>query len=208
MVNVEIRNESVIIDGIVNCTEKDSKPIPSISGGRFLEQIQEGVFTRAIEKADNVLFLLNHDYNRQLSSTNDGVQLWEDGVGLHIRAEISDSEVIQAARNNALTGFSFGFRCLAEVREAIDKKGCNERRIVTELELREVSLLCGKRPAYTGCCVEVRGEDEFIQEQRNYDDIRVYGIEEVGTKENPVEENNSVDYTDLEVRLNQLRKAD
>ena len=181
MLNVEIRNDGVMIDGIVNCTEKDSKPIPSMNGGKFLEQIEEGVFQRALDKADNVLLLLNHDYNRQLSSTNEGMELWEDGVGLHCRALVTDSDVVEEAKNGTLTGFSFGFRCNQESREKIDKKGCKERRYVEDMDLFEVSILNHeKQPAYSGCCIEARGGEDVIIEQRNIlnDDVKVYDYSE------------------------------
>ena len=50
---IEIRNDSVLLDGYVNVTGKDSKLIPSIKG-KFKEQIVPQAFTRSLEKNANV----------------------------------------------------------------------------------------------------------------------------------------------------------
>ena len=78
---IEIRNDSVLLDGYVNVTGKDSKLIPSIKG-KFKEQIVPQAFTRSLEKNANVDLLLNHDASRKLGSTSEGnLELFEDGIG-------------------------------------------------------------------------------------------------------------------------------
>ena len=75
---IEIRNDSVILDGYVNAVERESKPIPSVKGS-FIEKIQQGAFQRSLEKRENVDLLLNHDKNRKLGSTSEGnLELFED----------------------------------------------------------------------------------------------------------------------------------
>ena len=68
---VEIRNNSIIIDGYVNAVARDSRLIPDVKGS-FREQIVPKAFQRALEKAENVDILLNHDKNRKLGSTTEG----------------------------------------------------------------------------------------------------------------------------------------
>ena len=68
-----------------------------------------GTFQRAIDRADEVKILLNHDYSRNLGSTKTNLKLYEDNIGLRAIAEITDAEVIQKAKEGKLRGWSFGF---------------------------------------------------------------------------------------------------
>ena len=173
---VEVRNDSVFISGYVNAVERLSKPIRETLHGRirvFLERIKAGVFRNALKKNDNVLVLLNHDNNRVLASTKDGnAVLEEDNIGLRAEITITDTEVVQKARDGKLSGWSFGF--IANDDE-ITTEGKDEIRTVTDLELLEVSILDDtKAPAYYGTSIEAREggakvveirADAFTQEQ-------------------------------------------
>ena len=155
---VEVRNDSVFISGYVNAVERLSKPIrESLHGGvrTFLERIKAGVFRNALKKNDNVLVLLNHDHARVLASTKDGsAVLEEDNIGLRAEITITDSEVVQKAREGKLTGWSFGF--IANDDE-LSSEGKDEIRTVTDMELLEVSILDDtKAPAYYGTSIEAR----------------------------------------------------
>ena len=155
---VEVRNDSVLITGYVNAVERLSKPIRESIHGRvrtFLERIKSGVFRSALKKNDNVLVLLNHDHARVLASTKDGsAVLEEDNIGLRAEITITDSEVVQKAREGKLTGWSFGF--IANDDE-LSNEGNNEIRTVTDMELLEVSILDDtKAPAYYGTSIEAR----------------------------------------------------
>ena len=75
---IEIRGNQVILDGYVNAVCRDSKPLLSPQG-LFVEQIKEGVFQRALSKAQDVKLLFNHDEKRELGSiVNGNLQLFED----------------------------------------------------------------------------------------------------------------------------------
>jgi HK97 family phage prohead protease len=120
-----------------------------------------------------VLVLLNHDSNRVLATTKDGsAVLAEDNIGLRAEITITDTEVVQKARDGKLVGWSFGF--IANDVE-ITTEGKDEIRTVTDLELLEVSILDDtKAPAYYGTSIEAREggakvveirADDFTQEQ-------------------------------------------
>ena len=47
---IELRSDSVAIEGYVNAVERDSKPL-SLGGGIFVEKVQAGAFRRALERA-------------------------------------------------------------------------------------------------------------------------------------------------------------
>ena len=155
---VEIRNDSVFISGYVNAVERLSKPIRETLHGKirtFLERIKAGVFRTALKRNKNVLVLLNHDNNRVLASTEDGnAILEEDNIGLKAEITITDTEVVQKAREGKLSGWSFGF--IANDDE-LTTEGNDEIRTVTDLELLEVSILDDtKSPAYYGTSIESR----------------------------------------------------
>ena len=74
---VEIRNNSVLIDGYVNAVERKSKVLRDAKG-QFVETIKAGVFQRALERAKEVKVLLNHNYDRELTSTKESTNARAD----------------------------------------------------------------------------------------------------------------------------------
>lgn len=167
---VEIRNNSIIIDGYVNAVARDSRLIPDAKGS-FREQIVPKAFQRALEKAENVDILLNHDKNRKLGSTTEGnLELFEDNIGLRAIATITDAEVIEKAKRNELRGWSFGFYSVKDRWEDIEEGV--QRRYVEDLELTEVSIVDNtKVPAYSATSIETRANEEVLTETRSLDSI-------------------------------------
>ena len=141
---VEVREDSVFISGYVNAVERLSKPIRETLHGKirsFVERIRAGVFRTALKRNDNVLVLLNHNYERVLASTKDNTaMLEEDNIGLRAEITITDKEVVEKARNGKLTGWSFGFIANDE-ETTTEGNNPHEIRTVTDMELLEVSIL-------------------------------------------------------------------
>lgn len=158
---IEIRSDSVLIEGYVNAVARDSRPMrDKKTGKRFVEQIVPGVFQRAL-KHNEVDLLLNHDKTRNLGSTRTNLTLYEDSIGLKARAEITDLEVIQKARERKLRGWSFGFY----ERDASEEELPNgmNRRYVEDMELLEVSIIDERKlPVYEGTSIETRAEGEVL----------------------------------------------
>ena len=188
---VEVRNDSVFITGYVNAVERLSKPIRETLHGKvrtFLERIRAGVFHDALKRNDEVLVLLNHDNNRVLASTKDGTAvLEEDNIGLRAEITITDSEVVQKAREGKLTGWSFGF---VANDDELSAEGKDEIRTVTSMELREVSILDDtKAPAYYGTLIETRegGAEvmhirvEAINEPEAQEESQTVSLDELAT---------------------------
>lgn len=86
-----------------------------------------------------------------------------DNIGLRAHAVVTDSEVIAAAEQKELRGWSFGF-VKQKDHWKTDEEG-TRRRFVDELELREVSIL-DKTPAYIATSIETRDDDEILVEFR------------------------------------------
>jgi len=200
---VEVRNNKIIIDGYVNAVERESKVLYD-TRGEFIEKIRAGVFQRALERADNVKVLLDHEQDRELADTKSGkAKLYEDNIGLRAIVEIEDSEVIQKARENKLRGWSFGFLCNKEDRKT-NEDGIEERT-VRDLDLLEVSIIDDRKyPAYIGTSIEMREDKVRIAEYRNAEFSEIEIREE--PEQQPTEEVEKIDYSDYEERLKKVKE--
>ena len=200
---VEIRNNKIIIDGYVNAVERESKVLYD-TRGEFIEKIRAGVFQKALERADNVKVLLDHEKDRELADTKSGkAKLYEDNIGLRAIVEIDDSEVIEKARNNKLRGWSFGFLCNKEDRKT-NEDGIEER-VVRDLDLLEVSIIDDKKyPAYIGTSIEMRDDEVKIAEYRNADFSKIEIRDE--PEQQPEKEVEKIDYSDYEERLKKAKE--
>lgn len=159
---IEIRADQVIIDGYVNAICRDSKPLLSPQG-LFVEQIKEGVFQRALNKAQDVKLLYNHLENRELGSLKNGnLQLFEDNIGLRAICSVTDPEVMQKAKDGKLKGWSFGFYTNKDDWQQAEPY---QRRFIEDMDLLEVSIL-DKTPAYNGTSIEARDDKHVLNETR------------------------------------------
>ncbi len=193
---IEIRNDSVLLDGYVNAVARDSRPMLSENGEKFVEQISPKAFQRAIEKSDDILCLLNHEPTRVLGSTKQGnIELFEDNIGLRAICKISDSEVIEKAKANKLRGWSFGFEALKEHEESIGNGF--KRRFVDEMNLAEVSIIDEQRlPCYVGTSIETRADKSSKLEYRGED----FKAKIVDSRQKP-----AIDYSNYEKILKQIK---
>lgn len=199
-IRIEIRSDSVLLDGYVNAVGRDSKPIIT-PRGKCVEQIEPRAFQRALERAENVDLLLNHDKTRKLGSTIEkSIELFEDNIGLRAIAVVRDPEVMEKARQKKLKGWSFG--------QYVNKDRMEERaeqiprRHVEDLDLFEVSIIDDRMsPIYTGTSIEHRAEQEVIAEQRG-DEFRAITVEIEQPKVN-----NKIDYSGYEKRIGDLKSC-
>ncbi len=200
---MEIRNNKIIIDGYVNAVERESKVLYD-TRGEFIEKIKAGVFQRALERAENVKVLLDHEQDRELADTKSGkAKLYEDNIGLRAIVEITDEEVIEKARENKLRGWSFGFLCNKEDRKT-NENGIEERT-VRDLDLLEVSIIDDRKyPAYIGTSIEVRDDKVLIAEYRNAEFSNIDIKEE--PEQQPKKEVEKIDYSEYEERLKKVKE--
>ena len=191
---IEIRNDSILLNGYVNAIARDSRPMLDDNGEKFVEQISPKTFQRALEKSDNILCLLNHEPSRVLGSTKQGnIELFEDNIGLRAICKITDSEVIEIARIGILRGWSFVFEALKEHEESLENG--LKRRFVDEMNLVEVSIIDEhKIPCYVGTSIETRADKNFKIEFRG-EDFKVKIIDETEQK---------IDYSEYEQILKQI----
>lgn len=201
---ITIRADAVEVEGYVNAVERLSKPLTDRLG-KFYERICKGAFKRALDRANDVRILLNHDWNRDLGGTADGsLELNEDAIGLHARATITDPDVMAKAKNGDLVGWSFGFTD-RKVNQG-EEKGLTLRE-VQDLNLFEVSLLDkSKIPAYDGTLVSVRSaDDSHAINIADVTEAEPLIIREDKPKEEPKEEPKEIDYTMYHNIINEMR---
>ena len=191
---INIRADSVEIEGYVNAIERNSKTLRD-RVGEFVERICKGAFKKALKRNDDVHILLNHDWNKDLGSTKQGnLELVEDNIGLRAIATITDKEVVEKAKRGDLVGWSFGFTD-RDVENTIEHN--MPTRIVKDLDLFEVSILDRRKsPAYEGTLIATRSEtnDTYFIGDEMVDETNI-SIEE----EKPVKmetESNDVDTRD------------
>lgn len=192
---IEIRSDSVLLDGYVNAVGRDSKPVIT-PRGKVIEQIEPRAFEKALKRTSNVDLLLDHDKNRKLGSTTDGnLELFEDNIGLRAICTVTDAAVIQKARENKLKGWSFG---MYTNKDRIEERAEGiPRRYIEDLDLFEVSIIDDKlSPIYTATSIEQRADQEIVSEQRS-NEFRAITVDR--THKTPI------DYSEYEKRINNLK---
>lgn len=210
---INIRADSVEIDGYVNSVERRSKVLHS-RVGRFIEIIRAGAFAKALKRNDDVKILLNHDPKRVLGSQRQGnLELHEDAIGLHARAVITDEDVCEKARAGQLVGWSFGFTDTDDgVERSVDSETNLPLRKVSDLNLEEVSILDRARtPAYDGTLVSVRDDGTEVYHGEAFaDDISVTveqeeRAEEERTEPKQEETPEAIDYSEYENIIKEMK---
>lgn len=167
MIRVEIRANSVHIEGYVCATGRDSRPISS-SHGKFIEQVEPKTFAKSLRRNPNVELRFNHRADKILGSTETGeLQLREDNIGLFASCDVTDPDVIEKANKGELRGWSFGFYNRSD--EWKDADDGMQRRYLKDIDMSEVSIL-SVTPAYIATSIEQRSDSETAFEKRGYED--------------------------------------
>lgn len=195
--NVEIRADGIHFDGYVNVTGKMSKPVITPNRQRVVETIEERAFQTALSQTSNVELWLDHNPNRVIAQTKDGtMELREDQIGLRASGVITDTEVIQNAKQ--LRGFSFGIK---KVKDQIEERADQlPVRRVKSFELGHVALLLRKNPAYSSTLIELRADEE------NFDEMELRESSEMEVKdmvETP--QKTKIDLSQYQNRINKLK---
>lgn len=202
---VRVYDNKAVISGYVNVAERISKRLKE-NGVEFYEKIKEGAFGDAVRRNNNIKILFNHDYKRELGNTMENLTIYEDSIGLYAEAEITDEEVVMKARDNKLSGWSFGFIPLKE--EINENYGNIPLRTVESLNLYEVSILDNEHiPAYNSMSLNVRDVTNEPLEIRNYEKINIE-VEEDKPNEEELQRNfdNSIFIAKIDDFLNERKK--
>lgn len=189
--DMELQNHedgSYKIGGYINVTNRESETLYNKKNGKWFKEIMtSGVFEDALDRADEIPLLLEHNWDEKLASTSLGdLTLKEDNIGLRFEAIIKDESLYQKIKAGIINSCSFGFKVLRERVECINSK--LDRRFVDAIELLEVSLV--KNPAYVGSLCESRSyEDELAKIRESIAELQAKEAELVAQLENIEVEN-------------------
>lgn len=149
-----MRADGAHIVGYVNVPGKKSDPVHTRAHGMVIETIEPGTFQRAIDRAHDITLTVDHGETVYASTEAGTLTLYEDGVGLHADALISDTDLIQKARSGKIAGWSFGFKV---IRDAVTHDiGPYPLRMVSDIDLEHVTIVINKRPLYKATSWELR----------------------------------------------------
>lgn len=162
---IEIRAEGAHISGYVNVVERKSRPVVT-PRGKVVEEIEPRAFARALERADNIPLTKDHDPDMVLAETRAGsLTLYEDDIGLHYDATVTDAGTIEEARAGKIKGMSFG---MYHIRDEIEQKADDlPLRKIKDLDLDHITLVVNRTPCYSATSVEVRADAEVEVETRS-----------------------------------------
>lgn len=148
---------------------------PIVFNSPALIRTPTGSYTEVIKrnaldglKLNDTRLLVSHDFNRlPLAKAPKTMEIWIDDIGMHMRAELPDTEearsVYTAVKRGDLTGMSFGFTCDVN---GIDFDVNTRTRTINKInKVLEFSLV--NFPAYEMASVEARQQiqDAELKEQ-------------------------------------------
>jgi len=165
MQDVQVReddeSETVRVSGYAAVFDEET----SIAG-LFRETIARGAFTNAIQRNDDVVFLVNHD-GLPLARTRSGtLRLSEDERGLYMETELDRNDpdvrsIIPKMQRGDLDKMSFAFM---PERQEWDDTGDMPKRTIQDLRLFDVSVVT--TPAYEGTEIGLRSLEAHRQAQQ------------------------------------------
>jgi HK97 family phage prohead protease len=137
-------------------------------GGMFTEVIDRGAFANALQRQDDVVFLVNHD-GLPLARTRSGtLRLTEDERGLYMETELDGTDpdvraIVPKMKRGDLDKMSFAF---IPTRQEWDDSGDIPKRTIQDLELHDVAIVT--TPAYDGTEIGLRSlEAHRAKETKN-----------------------------------------
>lgn len=135
-------------------------------GGMFMESIERGAFKNALERQDDVVFLINHD-GLPLARTRSGtLSLTEDERGLFMEASLDMEDpdvrsIVPKMKRGDLDKMSFAF---IPERQSWDDSGDMPKRMIQDLRLYDVSIVT--TPAYEGTEIGLRSLEQHRKAQQ------------------------------------------
>ena len=160
---IELRAESdgtITVEGYAAVFDQ-----PTDIGGIFIEVIARGAFKSALQRNDDVEFLINHGGLPLARSTAGNLTMIEDDHGLKIRAQLDPSDpdvqrIVPKMRAGMLDQMSFAFQATGQ-RWDTPAVG-PDVRIVTDVVLYDVSIV--NRGAYPQTTIALRARDAAREE--------------------------------------------
>lgn len=132
--------------------------IGPLSSWGWEEVIEVGAFTAALDRRDDVTFLINHDGLPLARTTSGTLSLTQDQHGLRVETKLDPEDpdvqrILPKMRRGDLSKMSFAF--LAE-KETWDETGEHALRSISSVQLFDVSIVTD--PAYAGTEIGLRSK--------------------------------------------------
>ena len=130
--------------------------------GLFDEVIRSGAFSKAIERGDDVVFLVDHGGLPLARSKSKTLKLYEDKKGLRMETSLDAADpdvrrIIPKMRRGDLSKMSFAFSMDGGVQRWASSGDVELREIVEVGGLSDVSIVT--TPAYEGTSIALRSRD-------------------------------------------------
>jgi HK97 family phage prohead protease len=147
-----------------------SRPVITGKGQKVIEVIEPRAFERSLERGDNITMTKDHNADYVVAETRaKTLELYEDAIGLHYDATITDEQTIAEARAGKIKGLSFGMK---NITDTIEERADNlPLRRVSALDLDHVTLVVSRMPIYAATSLELRADDQV-------DEMEYRGIEQ------------------------------
>jgi HK97 family phage prohead protease len=169
---IELRAESdgtITVEGYAAVFDQ-----PTDIGGIFTEVVAHGAFKSALQRNDDVEFLINHGGLPLARSTAGNLTMIEDDHGLKIRAQLDPSDpdvqrIVPKMRAGMLDQMSFAFQATGQRWDTpVDGP---DVRTVTDVILYDVSIV--NRGAYPQTTIALRARDAAREEaEREQEEAR------------------------------------
>lgn len=149
------KDNELIVEGKVNIPGEKSEKLTQ-DGITFTESVEEGAFAKALESADDIKLLKEHDPKEMLARKKNGsLEIEEKDGEVRFKAKLPDTQFGRDAhrivKDSLYDSMSFGFRAL---NDKWDMSVNPPHRTITDLELFEISIVAD--PAYSQSSVEAR----------------------------------------------------
>lgn len=137
---------------------------PADIGGVFTEVIKPGAFRNALNRGDDVVFLINHGGLPLARLSAGNLTLREDQRGLRMEATLDGSDpdvarIVPKLRNRLMRAMSFGFNVGPEGQEWGETGDGQSLRNIRDVSyLGDVSVV--NTPAYAGTEIALRSKEE------------------------------------------------
>lgn len=154
--SIRADGDGMTFNGYAAVFNSPSEPLP------WRETIRPGAFKRSLKNGGNIRMFLNHNTDKVLGSTKaKTLRLAEDEVGLHVEADLPDTndgrDLATLMRRGDVDSMSFGFQVIKDAWN----NDYTERELI-EVRLFEVSPITSW-PAYPATSAFVRHLSELAE---------------------------------------------
>ena len=127
---------------------RDSKMLTDMNGNKFIENVPQKVWHRAIENNPNIELYVDHSPYVNVAEKLE-LDAREDGVYAIATLTSKAKNLYNSIKEHGANGISFGFQCINDSWNGI-------KRTINKMDLFEISILMTKQPAYNGGYAECR----------------------------------------------------